>query len=140
MSPQTMRVTLRSGAGRGAEALHGPGGRTAWPTTSLDSVESGTHVALYGLQRIGKTSLVEETLVEKIRGRRRLRDSTLFCRIDLQRMGADQLRLLFPGDPRSDGGRGPPADGPAGPAEYGRHFPSQVELEAAGPDAAVFRV
>jgi hypothetical protein len=55
----------------------------------LDNVESGTHTAVFGLQRIGKTSLVEETLTLKIEERERLRDRLGFAKLDFQRVGTD---------------------------------------------------
>jgi hypothetical protein len=37
-------------------------GRRAEINEILDSIESGTHTAIFGLQRMGKTSLIEEGL------------------------------------------------------------------------------
>jgi hypothetical protein len=55
----------------------------------LDAIESGTHVAVFGLQRIGKTSLVEETLLDRIGSREALRKSVLFASLDFQRVGTE---------------------------------------------------
>lgn len=54
----------------------------------LDAIESGTHTAVFGLQRIGKTSLVEEAIVDRLPARPTLRDKTLFAKVDLQRIGS----------------------------------------------------
>lgn len=55
----------------------------------LDSIESGTHVAVFGLQRIGKTSLVEETLSDRLSKRDSLKKGVLFASLDFQRIGTE---------------------------------------------------
>jgi serine/threonine protein kinase len=58
----------------------------------LDSLRTGTHTAVFGLQRMGKTSLIEEGLQEELQKDPRLQREVLLVRIDLQGMGGDQLR------------------------------------------------
>lgn len=58
----------------------------------LDSLRTGTHTAVFGLQRMGKTSLIEEGLREELRKDARLHKDVLLVRIDLQGMGGDQVR------------------------------------------------
>jgi hypothetical protein len=58
----------------------------------LDSIESGTHTAVFGLQRVGKTSLIEEGLREGIKQRPNLARSVLLARIDMQGLGGDQVK------------------------------------------------
>jgi hypothetical protein len=58
----------------------------------LDSLESGTHTAIFGLQRMGKTSLIEEGLQETLKGRPGLAKDLLLAKIDLQQLGGEQVR------------------------------------------------
>jgi hypothetical protein len=58
----------------------------------LDSIQSGTHTAIFGLQRMGKTSLIEEGLEEALEQNPRLAKGVLLVRIDLQRMVGDQVK------------------------------------------------
>jgi hypothetical protein len=58
----------------------------------LDSVRTGTHTAIFGLQRMGKTSLIEEGLKSALEKNPRLKKETLLVRIDLQGLGGDQVR------------------------------------------------
>jgi hypothetical protein len=58
----------------------------------LDSIDSGTHSAIFGLQRMGKTSLIEEGLQEALQDRPGLNKSLLLAKIDLQRLGGEQVR------------------------------------------------
>jgi serine/threonine protein kinase len=58
----------------------------------LDSLRTGTHTAVFGLQRMGKTSLIEEGLLEELQKDARLQKEVLLVRIDLQGMGGDQVR------------------------------------------------
>jgi serine/threonine protein kinase len=58
----------------------------------LDSLRTGTHTAIFGLQRMGKTSLIEEGLLEELHKDTRLQEEVLLVRIDLQGMGGDQVR------------------------------------------------
>ncbi|HEY7391099.1 MAG TPA: ATP-binding protein [Bryobacteraceae bacterium] len=55
----------------------------------LDTVESGTHAAIYGLQRIGKTSLVTETMRERMRERSYLASKVVFVHVDCQKYGTE---------------------------------------------------
>jgi AAA ATPase domain len=57
----------------------------------LDAIETGTHAAIFGLRRIGKTSLFEETLTNRISEREGLKGSTAFAKIDFQRIGSDSM-------------------------------------------------
>jgi hypothetical protein len=58
----------------------------------LDSIRTGTHTAIFGLQRMGKTSLIEEGLKEVLEQNPRLQKETLLVRIDLQGLGGDQVK------------------------------------------------
>jgi class 3 adenylate cyclase len=58
----------------------------------LDAIDSGTHTAVFGLQRMGKTSLIEEGLKEGLERRPGLGKSILLVKIDLQGLGGDQVR------------------------------------------------
>jgi serine/threonine protein kinase len=58
----------------------------------LDSVRTGTHTAIFGLQRMGKTSLIEEGLKGALEKNPRLKKEILLVRIDLQGLGGDQVR------------------------------------------------
>lgn len=64
-------------------------GRHAEITSLLDNIQSGTHTAIFGLQRIGKTSLVEEALIEKIQLKPQLAGQVFFTKIDFQRTGTE---------------------------------------------------
>ncbi len=57
----------------------------------LSAVENGWHVSVFGLQRIGKTSLVEETFTERIKGRPRLAGRVAFAKINLQALGGEYI-------------------------------------------------
>jgi len=54
----------------------------------LMSVENGAHVSVFGLQRIGKTSLVEEALTSRAKQNPRLKD-LVFARVNLQEIGSE---------------------------------------------------
>jgi hypothetical protein len=58
----------------------------------LDSIRGGTHTAIFGLQRMGKTSLIEEGLKEALEQHPRLGNEVLLVRIDLQGLGGDQVK------------------------------------------------
>ena len=58
----------------------------------IDSVRTGTHTAIFGLQRMGKTSLIEEGLQGALEKNPRLKKEILLVRIDLQGLGGDQVR------------------------------------------------
>jgi hypothetical protein len=58
----------------------------------LDSIRTGTHTAIFGLQRMGKTSLIEEGLKEALERDARLQRELLLVRIDLQGLGGDQVK------------------------------------------------
>lgn len=57
----------------------------------LSAVENGWHVSVFGLQRIGKTSLVEETFTERIKQRPRLAGKVAFAKINLQMLGSEYI-------------------------------------------------
>src|SRR5262249_36235038 len=61
----------------------------------LNSIESGTHTAVFGLQRMGKTSLIEEGLREGLEKDPALARSVLLAKIDLQGVGGEQLRYRY---------------------------------------------
>ena len=48
------------------------------------AIETGTHTAIFGLQRMGKTSLVKETL-------RRVDENCIFAEVDLQAYGGERI-------------------------------------------------
>jgi hypothetical protein len=58
----------------------------------LDSIRTGTHTAIFGLQRMGKTSLIEEGLKESLERDPQLQREILLVRIDLQGLGGDQVK------------------------------------------------
>jgi hypothetical protein len=57
----------------------------------LTSIETGTHSAIFGLQRMGKTSLIEQGLKAELETRPSLRNSVLVVKIDMQRLGGAQV-------------------------------------------------
>ena len=57
----------------------------------LSSIETGTHSAIFGLQRMGKTSLIEQGLKAELESRPSLRNSILVVKIDMQRLGGAQV-------------------------------------------------
>jgi serine/threonine protein kinase len=58
----------------------------------VDSIRSGTHTVIFGLQRMGKTSLIKEGLQRALEKTPRLKKEILLVRIDLQGLGGDQVR------------------------------------------------
>jgi hypothetical protein len=58
----------------------------------LDSIRTCTHTAIFGLQRMGKTSLVEEGLSARLASDRRLAESLLVVNINLHSEGDDQVK------------------------------------------------
>ncbi len=66
-------------------------GRQAELDELLDSIESGTHTAIFGLQRMGKTSLIEEGLRERLAALPALARRTLLAQIDLMKLGGDEV-------------------------------------------------
>jgi class 3 adenylate cyclase len=58
----------------------------------LDSIETGTHTAVFGLQRMGKTSLMEEGLREGLKRRAGISEAVLPVKIDMQRLGGAQVK------------------------------------------------
>jgi hypothetical protein len=61
----------------------------------LDSIESGTPTAVFGLQRIGKTSLVQEVLQGKVADRPLLKAQVLFAMLDFQNLGNEYTYRSF---------------------------------------------
>jgi hypothetical protein len=53
----------------------------------LDSIASGTHTAVFGLQRIGKTSLVEGVIEDRLGCIPGLKEQILFAKVDFQCLG-----------------------------------------------------
>jgi class 3 adenylate cyclase len=66
-------------------------GRVAEMEELLDSIETGTHTAIFGLQRMGKTSLICQGLAAELESRPELKDSLLIAMIDMQRLGGAQV-------------------------------------------------
>jgi hypothetical protein len=66
-------------------------GRTVETEELLDSIETGTHTAIFGLQRMGKTSLIEQGLQSELQLHPALRDAILVATIDMQRLGGAQV-------------------------------------------------
>ena len=64
-------------------------GRQAEINTLLNNIASGTHTSIFGLQRIGKTSLVEQVFTEEICKRPNLLRSVKFTKIDFQTTGTE---------------------------------------------------
>ena len=58
----------------------------------LDSIDTGTHTAIFGLQRVGKTSLIEEGLKEGLKRRSDLSKRVLLVKIDMQRLGGHEVK------------------------------------------------
>ena len=54
-------------------------------------VEGGTHTAIFGLQRMGKTSLIQEGLRERLQQEPKLAKSILLAEIDLMDLGGDEV-------------------------------------------------
>ena len=67
-------------------------GRATEMEELLDSIETATHAAIFGLQRMGKTSLIRQGLRAELDGRPTLRDRVLLATIDMQRLGGDQVK------------------------------------------------
>jgi class 3 adenylate cyclase len=57
----------------------------------LDSIQTGTHTAIFGLQRMGKTSLIEQGLETELQHHPEIKRSVLFATIDMQRLGGAQV-------------------------------------------------
>jgi class 3 adenylate cyclase len=57
----------------------------------LTSIETGTHSAIFGLQRMGKTSLIEQGLKVELEARPSLSNATLVAKVDMQRLGGAQV-------------------------------------------------
>ncbi len=66
-------------------------GRTSEMEELIDSIETGTHTAIFGLQRMGKTSLIDQGLTWGLRERATVRDAILVAKIDMQRLGGAQV-------------------------------------------------
>jgi hypothetical protein len=58
----------------------------------LDAINTGTHAAIFGLQRMGKTSLITQGLSEGLERWPELARTILPVSIDLQRLGGDQVK------------------------------------------------
>src|SRR5262245_9932118 len=66
-------------------------GRTSEAEELLDSILTGTHTAIFGLQRMGKTSLIEQGLNTELQRYPSIRNSILMATIDMQRLGGAQV-------------------------------------------------
>jgi class 3 adenylate cyclase len=66
-------------------------GRTAETEALLDSIDTCTHTAIFGLQRMGKTSLITEGLRNELTTRSAQRDDILVATVDMQRLGGSQV-------------------------------------------------
>jgi len=66
-------------------------GRASEMEELLDSIESGTHTAIFGLQRTGKTSLISQGLAAELETRKDLRNRIVVSTIDMQRLGGAQV-------------------------------------------------
>lgn len=62
-------------------------GRAAELDELVDSIVDGTHTAIFGLQRMGKTSLIEEGLAERLRDNPELARRIVLAKFDFQRLG-----------------------------------------------------
>jgi hypothetical protein len=72
-------------------------GRDAEIRMLQHAVNNGTHVSVFGLQRIGKTSFVEEALGERLRDLTGPKEAHVLVSINLQEIGGKELtyKLLF---------------------------------------------
>jgi class 3 adenylate cyclase len=66
-------------------------GRTVETEALLDSIDTGTHTVIFGLQRMGKTSLITEGLRTELTTRATQREGILLATIDMQRLGGSQV-------------------------------------------------
>ena len=67
-------------------------GRQAELKELLSSIRSGTHTAIFGLQRMGKTSLIDEGLDARLPEAAASGREPLLARIDFQTLGGEQVR------------------------------------------------
>jgi hypothetical protein len=67
-------------------------GRSRELNELVDAIQSCTHTAIFGLQRMGKTSLVEEGLRSRLEADPELAQSLLFVGINFHFEGDDQLK------------------------------------------------
>lgn len=56
----------------------------------LDAIANRTHMAIFGLQRMGKTSLIEETLMDRIKQHDDLKNTIRFVKVDFQGYGSSR--------------------------------------------------
>ena len=68
-------------------------GRDTEINTLLNAIWNGQHLSIHGLKRVGKTSLVEETLLDKINNDDKLRDKILFAKVDLHEEGGRNITI-----------------------------------------------
>jgi class 3 adenylate cyclase len=66
-------------------------GRTFETEELLDSIATCTHTAIFGLQRMGKTSLITQGLQGALADHEALRSSILVATVDMQRLGGAQV-------------------------------------------------
>jgi serine/threonine protein kinase len=67
-------------------------GRQAELDELVDAIGSGTHTAIFGLQRMGKTSLIEEGLKERLEEVPGAGKAVLLVKIDMQGLGGEQVK------------------------------------------------
>jgi hypothetical protein len=58
----------------------------------VEAIGSGTHTAIFGLQRMGKTSLIEEGLKERLEQLPGAGENVVLVKIDLQGLGGEQVK------------------------------------------------
>jgi serine/threonine protein kinase len=58
----------------------------------VQAIGSGTHTAIFGLQRMGKTSLIEEGLKERLEQAPSTGKKVMLVKIDLQGLGGEQVK------------------------------------------------
>jgi len=66
-------------------------GRTREAEELMQSVGAGTHTAIFGLQRMGKTSLNEQGLDTELQRHPDVRNKILLATIDMQRLGGAEV-------------------------------------------------
>jgi serine/threonine protein kinase len=67
-------------------------GRSAELDELVEAIGSGTHTAIFGLQRMGKTSLIDEGLKERLDQSPDTGKKVLLAKIDLQGLGGEQVK------------------------------------------------
>jgi len=90
--PEPEPVKIQNAYGFSGTVSHGTfKGRQTELDELVDSIESGTHTAIFGLQRMGKTSLIKEGPEERIQNSPELQKQVLLADIDLMKLGDDEV-------------------------------------------------